>query len=144
MGSSLTPPGSCHFSARPFPAALIPHASGLRVARRTRQLLRPLVSGGGGGGGPPLATLVSAVFRRAPPPPAPFLLALWLLPRLLPARISGSLSLGLGLVYFDLSRSLSLDLALGLSLFLVSFCPLSLSACFTWARVWVFLVCVND
>lgn len=34
MGSSLTPSGPCHLPVRPFPAALIPHASVRRVARR--------------------------------------------------------------------------------------------------------------
>lgn len=35
--------------ARPFPVALIPHASPRREAQRTRQLPRPLLSGGGAG-----------------------------------------------------------------------------------------------
>lgn len=64
LGSSLTPPGSCHLPARPFPAALIPHVSRRLAAGRTRQLPRPLVSGVADSWAPRLAAQVFSGIPR--------------------------------------------------------------------------------
>lgn len=73
LGSSLTPPGSCHLPARPFPTPLIPHASGRRAAGRTHQLPRPLVSSVGGSWAPWLAAQVFSGLSRGAlgRPPSP-------------------------------------------------------------------------